>query len=476
MPFLPFFSGDAKATDGSRRDIAGQLVSLALPLLIGNIFQQFYNIASSLIVGRFIGEAAFAAVGVAGSVMNLYIFVLNGACVGVTVVLASLYGGGDLRTLRKGIFVASVAGTIFTLLLSAASVVSLPLVIRAIQTPLEIQGYIEQYLNVILGGLLATFLYNLCAGVLRAVGNTRAALYVLVVSVVFNALLTFVLIGGLEHGIAGAAWATVVSQLLSVVLCVVYIAKKMPFLVVGREDMRFDAAILKKTAHYASVSALHQSSLYIGKMLVQGTVNTLGTATIAAYTAAGRIEGIAAAFADSGGESVSIFSAHKTGARNPALARRGFWVGFAILGALGVFVALAIYVFARPCVALFMGGDAFGALALHEGAAYLRIMSYFYILSFVGNAFVGYFRGSGRINIPFIGSTLQISLRVIFSYLLVSRMGLSAVALATGIGWSAIVMFQSLVYAHMVKRERREAGEKATHPTATPVAPSPPRL
>lgn len=440
----------------TNRDIGRQLTRLVLPLLVGNIFQQFYNIISTLIVGRAIGESAFAALGIAGSVMNLYIFILNGVCVGISVLLARLYGGGDLAYFRRGIFVSASAGAVFTLALSVASILSLPTVLRLIQTPVELQPLIEQYLDVILAGLIATFLYNLCAAILRSVGNTRSALLFLIIAVFCNAALTLILVAYLHLGLSGAGYATVFSQLLSAFLCWKYIKKRMPILLVGRDDMRYDGALLRRMAQYASISALHQSSLYIGKIFVQGAVNSLGTASIAAYTAAERIEGIANAFGTSGSEAVSIYVAHKGGAGDLALAKRGLSVGLFLLLILGAASSLAMFLFAGPCVGVFMGSKGFTLVSLQEGVGYLRAMSVFYVLSFIGNAFVGYFRGSGKFNIPLIGTTIQITLRVIFSYTLASRFGLNAVAVATCIGWGAIVAFQICVYRSMSRKEKLE--------------------
>ncbi len=440
----------------TNRDIWGQLTRLVLPLLVGNIFQQFYNIVSTLIVGRVIGESAFAALGIAGSVMNLYIFILNGVCVGISVLLAHLHGGGDRAYFRRGIFIAASAGTVFTLVLSVASILSLPPLLRLIRTPAELQFYIQQYLNVILTGLIATFLYNLCAAILRSVGNTRSALIFLIVAVFCNAALTLILVAYCGLGISGAGYATVFSQLFSAFLCWKYIKKRMPFLLVRRADMRYDGVLLRRVAQYASISALHQSSLYIGKIFVQGAVNSLGTASIAAYTAAERIEGIANAFGTSGSEAVSIYVAHKSGAGDRELARRGLSVGLFLLLILGIASSLAMFLFARPCVGVFMGSKGFTSVSLQEGVGYLRAMSVFYILSFIGNAFVGYFRGIGRFNIPLVGTTIQITLRVIFSYTLASRFGLNAVAIATCIGWGAIVAFQIRVYRSTLRREKLE--------------------
>ena len=231
-----------------------------------------------------------AAIGVGGTVMNLFIFILTGCSIGVSIIIASMFGKGDFHGLRKECFLALIFGGAFTIFVSAVSVYFLPSVLRAIHTPAEIFGATGEYLRIILGGLLATFYYNLGASALRAVGNTGTLVF-LVTAVILNAALTFVLVAWFGFGIAGAAWATVFSQGLSAVLCMVYIRKKLPFMVPAREDMKYDGALLNKTALFASLSAMHQSSLYLGKFLVQGAVNLLGTASIAAYTATGRIEG-----------------------------------------------------------------------------------------------------------------------------------------------------------------------------------------
>ena len=427
------------------RDVGGRLLALLWPLLVGNVLQQFYNIASTMIVGRFLGERAFAALGIAGAVMNLYIFVLGGVCIGVSILLASLHGSGDGGTFRRGVFLAVSAGSALTLLLSALSLLTLGPLLRLMGTPAELEPLIVQYLRIVLCGLIVTFLYNLCAAVLRSVGDTRSALAFLVVAVFCSAGLTLGAVGLLGWGVAGAGWAMVASQFLSVLLCLGYIGRKKSFIVPRRGDLRYDGALLREMARYGFVSALHQSSLYIGRIFVQGAVNTLGTAGIAAYTAADRIEGIFNAVGSSGAEALSIYTAHRCGEGERDLARRGLVVALRFFTAFGLLAAILLYALAKPGVSLFLGG-AGSAQVVGEGVSYLGTLALFYAVSFAANAFVGYFRGSGRINVPFVGTTIQITLRVVLSYLLISRLGLRVVAVATGTGWCAILVFQVLVY------------------------------
>ncbi|MBF4693455.1 MATE family efflux transporter [Fusibacter ferrireducens] len=425
--------------------IQSQLIKLALPLLIGNIIQQLYNTVDTIIVGRYVGENAFAALGVAGTVMNLFIFVIAGGCTGVALIVATLYGKGDYNTLRRELFLSIVLGIACTLSLSIVAITFMPILLKVIHTPLEITAYTRQYLNIIFIGLLATFIYNLLSATMRAIGNTQIALFFLIFAMLLNIFLDLLLVAKLNFGIAGAAWATVISQLLCAGLCQLYILKQLPFLKIRPEDMRFDSSLIHKTAQFAFISALHQSSLYIGKLLVQGAVNSIGFAAISAYTATTRIEGIAQAFGNSGAESISVFVAQNTGAGNRARSISGFKKGLFLLTALGLFISIMMLFNARLLLKLFISNANEEAIAL--GIRYIQIICCFYFLCFIGSAFVGYFRGSGQVKIPFLGTTLHITIRVILSYVLVSKCALAAVALATGIGWIAVVAFQVIVYS-----------------------------
>ena len=208
--------------------------------------------------------------------------------------------------------------------------------------------------------------------------------------------------------------------------------------------MRYDQQLIHKTTQYAVVSALHQSSLYIGKLLVQGAVNSIGFAAISAYTATTRIEGIAQAFGDSGAEAISVFVAQNTGADKNERSINGFKKGLVMLTFLGLILSAIMFLSAKPLMSLFVSKSNYTAII--NGVTYINIISCFYFLCFIGSAFVGYFRGSGRVKIPFIGTTMHISVRVILSYLLVSKLSLGAVALSTGIGWIVVVTFQIFIY------------------------------
>ncbi|WP_101696323.1 MATE family efflux transporter [Clostridium minihomine] len=436
----------------SEGKIRPHLIRLALPLLVGNILQQFYNLISAVIVERYLGETAFAAVGIAGTVMNLFIFVLGGCCTGIAVVMASLYGKRDFPALRQAIFLSLVFGASFTILISVLGLLGTPFLLRLIQTPENVSYLAVEYLNTIFLGLLACFLYNFFAAVLRAIGNTKSALLFLVISIAISLVLAVLFVAKMGLGVRGAALSAVLAQILSAVLCFIYIMRSLPFLRVHREDMHYDGALIGRISKFSLVSAMHQSSLYIGKLLVQGAVNTMGLAAISAYTATTRVEGIVLAVGDSGAESISVFVAQNTGAGKKQRAREGFLTGLRIMLLVVAVLSVCLFFLAEPLMHFFVSSD--NAQTIAYGTSYLQILCFCYFLSYTGSAFVGYFRGSGRVDIPFIGTTIHVSVRVILSYLLVSQLGMDAVAYATGIGWIIVVVFHSVMFRRFGRMDK----------------------
>lgn len=431
-------------------NIRRQLISLATPLLLGNILQQLYNTVDSLMIGKFMGTAAFSAVGIAGTIMNLFIFVLTGFCTGVSVIFAQSYGSGDRGAFRRETFVSVTLGAGITLFLSALFMALLRPILRMIQSPEELIPYIESYLMVIIGGMIATYFYNLFSSMLRAIGDTRAATFFLFIAVAVNAVLDYLFIAILGTGIAGAAWATVLSQILSALLCLIYLFRRDRDLLCTRYECHFEKSLVKRTLVFGFSSALHQSSLYIGKIFVQGAVNTLGTAGIAAYTATMRVEGFANSFGTSAGQALSVFISQNYGAKNSRRVRQGMWQGMTMNVCLGIVLSALMYFTALPGMRIFLDASETEAIAL--GTAYMRQIALFYILCFSGNSFVGFFRGVGRVYVPIIATTLHISVRVALSYLLAPNLSLRAVAIATGIGWLVMTTYQIIMLRDTFRR------------------------
>lgn len=431
----------AQTAELTRGPIRRQLVALAAPLLVGNILQQLYNTVDAVIVGRFVGDTAFAAVGVAGSVMNLFLFLISGGCAGAGVLLSQFYGAGDEETFRRDLFLSTLFGGALSAALTALALTLLSPLLALLRTPAEVAPYAQDYLRLIVLGFPAVFAYNQGSAVLRAVGDTRAALVFLLISMGGNLALDLALVTGTGLGVAGVALATVLAQLLAAGLCLSYLAMRFPQLMFRRADMRYDGPLLRRTARFSLVSSLHMCNLYIGKLLVQGTVNGLGTEAISAYTAATRVEGFANSFGDSGAAAMSVFIGQNTGAGDASRVREGLFTGQKLLLAFGAFMTAVMLLGAEPCLKLVLPPD--GPDSLGPALGYFRLVACFYIFNFLGSGLAGYFQGRGRVNLPVIGATGHITLRVVLSALLAPRMGLPAVALATGLGWVGVVTFWS---------------------------------
>ena len=427
-----------------------QLIALSAPLLVGNILQQLYNAVDAVIVGRFVGDSAFGAVGVAGSVMNLFLFLISGGCDGVGALLSQFYGAEDGKTFRRDFYLSGVFGAGASVMLTVLGLLALPGLLAVLNTPASVAGYARDYLRIIFLGFPAAFAYLLTSSMLRAAGSTGASLCFLALAMGVNLALDLGLVAGLSMGVRGAALATVLAQTLAAGLCAVYLRLRFPELMFRRADMVLDLPLLKRTAHFSFVTALHMCSLYIGKLLVQGTVNSLGEDAIIAFTAATRVEGFANSFGDSGSAAMAVFVGQNTGAGEDRRVRDGFFQGQKLLLSFGVFMSLVMILGAEPCLRLVLpAGNESG---LGPAMDYLRLVACFYLFNFLGSGLAGYFRGRGRVNVPVIGATGHISLRVVLSFLLAPLVGLPAVALATGLGWIGVVAFWSVLVARDLRR------------------------
>ena len=341
--------------------ITPQLLRLTLPLLGANVLQQLYNIINSLVVTHYLGEDAFAALGVAESVMNLYIYVITGACMGAAVLVAQFFGEGNLAKLRQQLYVSAVLVGGCTLAAVILGQLFLPQLLTLIQTPAELMASASAYLRVILAGMVFTFTYNYLAAVLRAVGDTQAALYFLLISLGYNLSAAWLLVAVLDLGILGTALATASAQLLSSLLCFLYIRKKRPFLTVRRADMRMDRRLLGLTGSFAAVAALQQSSLYLGKLIIQGAVNgisTVSSAPISAFAAATRVENFIQAFGMSGCEAAAIFIAQNRGAGADKRMLSGFARAAVMLVGTGLVSSVIMRQAARPLALIFLDPEA----------------------------------------------------------------------------------------------------------------------
>lgn len=410
--------------------ITKTLVFFALPMIGGNMLQQLYNIADTLIVGRFIGSGALAAVGSSYTLMTFLTSILLGLCMGSGAVFSIRYGEGDMEKLHESL------GASFVLILAVAAVLNLAVfllidpIMYLLQVPEEIYAMMREYLWVIFWGILATFLYNYFACLLRAVGNSVAPLIFLAVSSVMNIVLDLWFVLGFHWGVAGAAFATVLSQYVSGIGLAVYTYWKTPEFRIQLRYLKPKPAMLKEIGQFSFLTSVQQSVMNLGILMVQGLVNSFGTVIMAAFAAAVKIDSFAYMPAQEFGNAFSTFVAQNYGAGKSGRIREG--IKKAVLMSVGfcLVISLLVFIFARPLMTIFVDPSETEILA--AGVEYLRIEGAFYCG--IGCLFLlyGLYRAIKRPGMSVVLTIFSLGTRVVLAY------GLSAIDFigVTGIWWS----------------------------------------
>lgn len=432
------------ARDMTEGSIPKHLLVYAVPLVFGNLFQQLYHTVDSVVVGYFDGKMALAAVGAAGPIMNIMIFLIVGLSMGASILMASYFGAKDYASLKEEMSTSVIAGFLLTVVLSILSFAGSGLFIRLTRTPVEIAADATAYLRIISVGLLFTFFYNILSAGLRAIGDSRAPLVVLILTTFVNIFLDLLLVGHLRLGVQGAAYATVISQAVSALALLFYIYWKVPYLRLMPGELRLNRAFLRKTIDFSSVSAIQQTMLYLGRLLVQSGVNLLGVDAVAAFNAVSIIDSYVLSPGESLAASITTFSAQNHGGKKYERIPLGLKTMFIIAECYTILVTVLVFLNARGLIGLFLRPDETEAIRL--GLAYLLPMSAFYFLSGINNTWQGYYRGIGKLMITLFATVVQIPIRVIITYALLGQFGIQAVAIGTIIGWICMSLYETAVY------------------------------
>ena len=432
------------ARDMTKGNITGHLIAYAVPLVFGNLFQQLYHTVDSVVVGQFYGKEALAAVGAAGPIMNILTFLIVGLSLGASILMASYFGAKNYQNLKDEFATSVLSGLLLTIVLSGISLAGSRLFIRLTQTPEEISAQASLYLQIISLGLIFTFFYNIFSAALRAIGDSRAPLYVLILTTIVNVFLDVFLVGICRLGVPGAAIATIISQAVSALALFVYIWAKVPLLRLGIRDLKLKTSMLKKTIDFSSISAVQQTILYVGRLLVQSGVNALGVDAVAAFNAVSIIDSYVLAPGDSLAASITTFSAQNLGAKEHDRIPKGLRKMLVIAEIYIILTAVVVLFCRHPLLGIFLKPNE--TEALRQGMSYLVPMASFYFISGITNTFQGYYRGIGHLMITLFATLVQIPIRVVISYALFGRLGIQAVAIGTTIGWACMVVFELLMY------------------------------
>ena len=416
--------------------ITSTLLRFTLPMMLGSLMQQCYNIADTMIVGRCIGSDALAAVGSSYSLMVFLTSVLLGLAMGSGTVFSQQFGAGNMTGLRRSIYVSLVLIGFVTAALTVAAFVFIDPILKLLQVPADIYVMQRLYLLVIFAGIPFTFLYNFYAALLRAVGDSVTPLWFLGVSVVLNIGLDLFFILGTGMGVDGAALATVIAQAVSAIGLMIYVLHRRPELRVCREDMRLDRISVREIASFSSLTCIQQSVMNFGILMVQGLVNSFGTAVMAAFAAAVKIDSFAYMPVQEFGNAFSTFVAQNYGAGKRERIRRGVRSAFVTTVLFSLAVSVAVFVLARPLMLIFVRGEETEIISI--GVQYLRVEGVFYFGIGILFLLYGYFRAIRKPGMSVVLTVLSLGTRVALAYILaaVPAVGVVGIWWSIPIGWA----------------------------------------
>ncbi len=412
-----------------------KLLKFAFPIMVGNLLQQLYNVVDTLIVGRYLGENALAAVGSSYTLMVFITSIIIGLCMGSSAFFSMQFGAKDQDRLEKGIFIAFVSIGVVALMLNIFVYAGMGGILVFLRVPQEVIALMREYLLWIFAGILAVFLYNFVASLLRAVGNSVVPLLFLGISAVTNIALDLLFIRGFGWGVGGAAAATVISQYLAGIGIVLYYLIKYPQLKVTRSNCCFDRQILKELTGLSALTCLQQSIMNFGILMVQGLVNSFGSVVMAAFAAAVKIDSFAYAPVQDFGNAFSTYVAQNYGAGKQERIRKG--LKDAVLGAFVFCMVISVLVvgFGDRLMGLFLNEESAEAIAI--GAGYLRIEGAFYFGIGLLFLFYGYYRAVHKPGVSVVLTVVSLGTRVVLAYALssVERIGVTGIWVSVPIGW-----------------------------------------
>lgn len=415
--------------------VTRNILLFALPLMLGNLLQQCYNVADTWVVGRFLGADALAAVGSSYTLMTFLTSILLGLCMGSGAAVSMQYGAGAQAQVRRCTFMAFVLIAGIAAVLNAGVCLGLDGILRLLRVPDEVQGLMREYLRLIFAGIFATFLYNYFASLLRAVGNSTAPLLFLAVSAALNVALDLFCVLVLRWGVAGAALATVLSQYVSGIGIGWYTLRHFPALCPRRADCRWDRRALSLILNLSVMTSVQQSIMNFGILMVQGLVNSFGAVTMAAFAAAVKIDSFAYMPVQDFGNAFSTYVAQNYGAGQTGRIRRGIRSAAAVSAVFCLVISALVCLFAAPLMQIFI--DPSRGEIITAGVRYLHIEGACY--PGIGLLFLlyGYYRAVNRPAVSVVLTIASLGTRVALAYLLsATALGVTGIWLSVPIGWA----------------------------------------
>lgn len=421
--------------DLTKGNVAATMLQFAGPMILGNLLQQCYNLADTLIVGQFLGPDALAAVGSAYTLMTFLTSILIGLCMGSGSVYSFYFGRREEETMRNRMGISFLfigAVTVFINLLVMAKV---PLILSLLHIPISLMEKMEDYVRIVFLGIFFVFLYNYFAFLLRAVGNSVIPLYFLGIAAIINIILDILFVVPFQWGIKGAAAATVLAQIFSGVGIFIYTWICEPKLRISRKHLSWKKSAVIEVFRFSSASCIQQSVMNFGILMIQGLVNRFGTAVMAAFAAGVKIDSFAYMPAQEFGNAFSIFTSQNFGAKQKERVRQGIKQAVFITAAFCLAVSLIIFFTAPYLLQIFINAQETEMIQI--GTDYLRIEGAFYCGIGILFLFYGYFRGTGKPEMSLVLTVISLGTRVFLAYWLSSYplIGVKGIWAAIPIGW-----------------------------------------
>lgn len=425
------------------------LFFFALPLILGNLFQQFYNMADSVIVGRFVGEDALAAVGASYALTTVFVMLAIGGGNGSSVITSQYLGAKKYQKMKTSVSTALMAFLLVSIVLAVFGLGFSGAVLRALKTPENILDQAGIYLKIYFCGLPFLFMYNVLAAIFNAMGDSRTPLYLLIFSSVLNVILDILFVTQFSLGVAGVAIATVMAQGISAVISFFLLLTKLK----GYEDDKdtpsaeksltdadvqrlFDASMLGRMIKVAIPTMLQQSIVSIGMLLVQSVVNGFGSSVLAGYTAGTRIDSICIVPMIATGNAISTFTAQNMGAGRPERVKRGYRAARFLVYGFAILICVILLLFRYQIIGIFMEGEA-NSVAYSTGVSYLSFIAFFFVCIGLKATADGVLRGSGDVVVFTVANLVNLAIRVAVANLCAPYWGVAAVWYAVPMGWTA---------------------------------------
>lgn len=414
------------------------IVVFALPVLVGNVFQLLYSLMDTKIVGETLGNSSLAAVGATNSINTLIIGFLIGITNGFAVVTARYFGAKDFNNLKKSVASSLTIGIITSILLTIFSVTFLMPFLRLLNTPENIINESYDYIKIIFLGMTISMLYNICASMLRAIGDTVTPLIFLILSAIINIFLDYLLISNFNFGVKGAAYATVLSQLISAVMCCLYMLKKYPELCIRKTDFIFSKHMVTELYKSGYSMGLMMSLVYLGTVIIQGTINSFGTTIIIAQTATRRITDIFTIMFTVFGTNMAAYCGQNLGAGKIKRIKEGIKIVVLITLIWSLLVIVITYLFAPKLISFI--ADSHNDVIIYNASLYLKINTLFYFLPAIISVFRNSMQGIGDHTTPIVSSLIELISKFLIALLLAPSIGYTGIILANPIVWNLMVI------------------------------------